>query len=71
MFYVSICSRCNCGLDGDRYAASHEDKECDAFLKLRKHYNVPKEMRIDQLDFQKALAYKKKHGKLPEVKKVK
>lgn len=66
-FYVSICTVCNCGLDGDRYAREHSNEECREFQRLRKHYKVPGETRIDQLDFLKALAFEKVHKRLPEI----
>lgn len=65
-FYVSICAKCNCGLDGDRYS-HHPDEECAEFMRLRRHYGVQQAIKIDQLDFQRALAFEKKHGRLPAI----
>jgi len=64
-FYVSICTECNCGLAGDRYADEHSSEECREFMRLREHYGVPMSMRIDQEDFVKVLALEKELGHLP------
>jgi hypothetical protein len=69
MFYVSICTVCNCGLSGDRYARDHSNSQCREFMRLREHYNVPMTMRIDQEDFSLALVVEKELGHLPKPKK--
>lgn len=65
-FYAGICSKCNCGLGGDRYPDPHSDNECQAFLKLRAEVGMPLWLRADQDDMRKVLALKKKEGKVPD-----
>jgi hypothetical protein len=65
-FYVSVCGRCNTGLDGDRYPTKeHTSKECAEIMRIRKEAGIPQERRMDQVEMQAVMKYEKEHGALP------
>jgi hypothetical protein len=64
-FYVSVCSVCNTGLDGDRIPKEHTSKECAEIMRIRKTMSIPQDRRMDQIEMQAVMRYEKEYGKLP------